>query len=75
MQDGVLVWSNAAFTNLDAAFCQDSTGQVWVVFDAKPPPFQCTPVMLIPFAGKPCPPLFLVLFFLFFFLFFPLRRN
>jgi hypothetical protein len=51
-QDGVLVWYNPSFTNVNAEFCQDLSGQVYTVFDGTTPPFQCTPVAFIPFYSK-----------------------
>ncbi|KAB5517282.1 hypothetical protein GE09DRAFT_568004 [Coniochaeta sp. 2T2.1] len=54
VQDGGLVWLNAAFVGGQAGFCQDINGLVWVTFDQNPPPFDCVAVVLIPFATSQC---------------------
>jgi len=54
LQDGLLVWYNAAFVGVFADFCQDDGGQVWVVFDGVAPPFACAPVDLVAFAVTQC---------------------
>jgi hypothetical protein len=52
LENDILVWSNVDFINFNAEFCQDDGGQVWAVFDAAAPPFNCAPVYLVAFAGK-----------------------
>jgi hypothetical protein len=52
LEDGVLVWENVDFANTFADFCQDTSGQVWVVFDGNAPPFDCTTVQLVTYESK-----------------------
>lgn len=52
ISNDILFWGNAAFTDFYADYCQDGSGQVWVVFGAAAPPFVCAPVLLVVFDSK-----------------------
>ncbi|KAH8908184.1 hypothetical protein BR93DRAFT_604335 [Coniochaeta sp. PMI_546] len=55
LQNGLLVWYNPAFVGVFADFCQDDSGQVWVVFDGVPLQFPNAPTARSSQAPRPRP--------------------
>jgi hypothetical protein len=52
VEGNTLVWYNESFVNNYADSCQDTGGQVWVIFDGNPPPFDCSTIVLVTFESK-----------------------